>query len=68
MSINGKRDDFTRADLLTVARQFGIKDGNDILEQVAAAVVAWPRYAKEAGVGDDQQKAIAQTHRLALRA
>ena len=68
MSINGKRDDFTRADLLTVARQFGIKDGDDILEQVVAAVVAWPRYAKEAGVGDGQQKAIAQTHRLPLRA
>jgi hypothetical protein len=51
-----------------VARQFGIKDGDDILEQVVAAVVAWPRYAKEAGVGDDQQKAIAQTHRLPLRA
>jgi len=68
MSINGKRDDFTRADLLAVARQFGIKDGNDLVEQVTASVAGWPRYAKEAGVGNDQQKAIAQTHRLALRA
>jgi len=66
MSINGKRDDFTRADLLTVARQFGLKDGADMMEQVATAVSGWPRFAREAGVRNDQQKAIARTHRLKL--
>ena len=66
MSVNGKRDDFTRADLTAVARQFGIKDERELLEQVAAAVAAWPRFAKAAGVSGDQQKTIARTHRLAL--
>lgn len=66
MSVNGKRDDFTRADLSTVARQFGIKDENGLLEPIAAAVSNWSRFAKEADVGIDQQKAIARTHRLAL--
>ena len=66
MSVNGKRDDFTRDDLATVARQFGIKDDRDLIEQVGTAVSAWPRFAKEAGVRDEQQKTIARTHRLEL--
>ena len=66
MSINGKRDDFTRADLLTVARQFGIKDGKGLIEQVTTAVSAWTHFAKKAGVTSDQQKAIGHTHRLRL--
>jgi serine/threonine-protein kinase HipA len=66
MSVNGKRDDFTRDDLAAVARQFGIKDDRDLIEQVATAVSAWPRFAKKAGVRDGQQKTIARTHRLEL--
>ena len=66
MSINGKRDDFTRPDLSAIARQFGIKDEKGLMEQIAAAVSDWPRFAREAGVRIDQQKAIAQTHRLSL--
>jgi serine/threonine-protein kinase HipA len=64
MSINGKRDSFTRADLLAVAENFGIKDGPGLIEQVTMAVADWPRFAKEAGVPDRQQKVIQQTHRL----
>ncbi|HUI06636.1 MAG TPA: type II toxin-antitoxin system HipA family toxin [Verrucomicrobiae bacterium] len=66
MSINGKRDGFTRADLLTVAENFGIKDGADLIEQVTTAVADWPRFAKQAGVNSDQQRTISKTHRLAL--
>jgi serine/threonine-protein kinase HipA len=66
MSINGKRDDFTRADLLAIAQPYHLKDADDLIEQVAAAVAGWPRFAKEAGVRNDQQRTIAKTHRLAL--
>jgi serine/threonine-protein kinase HipA len=66
MSINGKRDEFTRADLLAVAENFGIKDGADLIEQVTTAVSVWPRFAKEAGVPNDQRKVIARTHRSQL--
>jgi len=66
MSINGKRNDFTRADLLTIAREHGLKDADDIINQVTAAVTDWPRFAQEAGVKTDQQQTISQTHRLAL--
>ena len=63
MSVNGKRDEFTRTDLLTVAETFGIKDGTGLIEQVTTAVADWPRFAKEAGVPSDQQKVVGQTHR-----
>lgn len=66
MSINGKRDGFTRADLLTVAETFGIKDGAGLIEQVTTAVAEWPRFAKEAGVPKEQQKVVGETHRLSL--
>jgi len=66
MSINGKRDDFARADLLTIAQQHGLKDAADLIEQVSAAVADWPRFAKEVGVKNGQQRTISRTHRLAL--
>jgi serine/threonine-protein kinase HipA len=66
MSINGKRDDFTRADLLAVAQQHGLRDAADLIEQVTAAVADWPRFAKETGVKSGQQRTISRTHRLAL--
>ncbi|MGO9244422.1 MAG: type II toxin-antitoxin system HipA family toxin, partial [Verrucomicrobiia bacterium] len=66
MTINGKREEFTRADLLTIPEQHGIKDAVALLEQVADAVAGWSRFAEEAGVENDQQRAISKTHRLAL--
>jgi len=66
MSVNGKRDGFTRADLLTVAENFGIKDGAGLIEQVTTAVAEWQRFAKEDGVPSDQLKTVGQTHRLQL--
>lgn len=44
-SLNGKFDDFTKEDLLTFARKFGIKKANVILEEVVAAVNLWPGIA-----------------------
>jgi serine/threonine-protein kinase HipA len=66
MSINGKRDDFTQADLTSAAKQFGIKDGGSIVEQIVAAVSNWTKFAKEAGVALEQSRGIAKTHRLTL--
>ena len=66
MSINGKRDDFTNTGLLTIADQFGIKDGKSLVKQIVEAVSNWTRFAKEADVAVEQQKAIAKTHRLDL--
>jgi serine/threonine-protein kinase HipA len=66
MSINGKRDDLTRNDLLTVAGQFSIKGAQEIIEQVGDVVSRWPQFAAEADVPSDFRESIRKTHRLHL--
>lgn len=66
MSLNGKRDDFTPADLFAVADQAGIRGVSELLDRVAEAVSRWPRYAEETGVDPVLKRTIGKTHRLAL--
>jgi serine/threonine-protein kinase HipA len=68
MSINGKRDGFTRADLREVARVAGIKQGRTevILEQVSNAVAGWRAIAATVGVEEQMAEQIARSHRLQL--
>ena len=66
MSINGKRDDFTKADLAQIAKTFGIKNAKEELEQVGEAVALWPDLSREAGVPQPLSSQIESTHRLAL--
>jgi serine/threonine-protein kinase HipA len=66
MSINGKRDHFTRQDLIDVAQNSDLKNPNNVIEEVTAAVKHWPTYANEADVGSQKIEAIAKDHRLAL--
>ncbi|MDX1507203.1 MAG: type II toxin-antitoxin system HipA family toxin [Woeseiaceae bacterium] len=63
MSINGKRDDFRRSDLLGVADKFGIEDAGAVIATVTAAVESWPEFAATAGVPQRVIDAIAVTHR-----
>ena len=63
MSINGKRDDFTRGDLQNVADQFGIRNAHLILEQVADAVSEWPRLAARAEVPDELRSTVLASFR-----
>ncbi len=68
MSLNGKRDDFARADLRACAKTALMKRGraDTILDEVTAAVANWPRFAQTAGVAAAQAHAIARTQRLDL--
>ena len=68
MSVAGKRDHFTLADLRACADTVAMKRGTEqrILSEVTAAVSDWPRFAAEAGVAPEQASAIASTHRLRL--
>lgn len=65
MSLNGKRDDFTRKDLLAPAEKFK-KEANQIIDEVVEIVSQWPKYAKEAEVFPDFAKRIQSTHELGL--
>ena len=52
MSLNGKQDEFTRQDLLTVGENMGIRRCNEIIEEVVEAVSCWNTIAKECGIRD----------------
>jgi serine/threonine-protein kinase HipA len=68
MSVNGKRDNITMADLEAVARVVSMRRGRaaEIHEEVRSAVAAWPEVAAEAGVPEAMSERIAETHRLTL--
>jgi serine/threonine-protein kinase HipA len=63
MSINGKRDHFTKPDMLAVAKQYGIKGAAEILTRVIDTVARWQEFADEARVPGKLRRQIAQTHR-----
>lgn len=66
LSVNGKRADINRQDLLTVAHNMNIKKPADIIDEVVGAVAAWPEFAKEAIVSRNRIAAIAKTHLLGM--
>ncbi|MCJ7523693.1 MAG: type II toxin-antitoxin system HipA family toxin [Candidatus Aminicenantes bacterium] len=64
MSVNGKRDGFSKKDLLAVAGQFGIRNATAIMEQAAEAVAAWPRLASAEEVPPELSEAVRKSLRL----
>jgi serine/threonine-protein kinase HipA len=66
MSINGKRDDFTRQDFRTIGRRASIQRNrvDEMVDQVIDAVSQWPAEAKAAGIESDRVARIAAYHRL----
>jgi serine/threonine-protein kinase HipA len=67
MTINGKRDGFTRADLLAPAKQFGVKNANTIIEEVVESVSKWSKVAGSVGVTASMIERIGETHRLEIK-
>lgn len=66
MSINGKRDNFLRDDLIMVGSEMNIKSGKKIIDGIIEVVSNWLDFAKDAGVEVGQSKSIGKTHRLFL--
>ena len=64
MSVNGRFRDISREDLLLVADRFGVGTAGRVLEQVSAAVAAWPDFAREAGVSSQECGRIRAHHRV----
>jgi len=68
MTMNGKRDGFTRADFRACAKSALMKRGRAeaMVEEVRAAVSKWPDYAEQAQVLPPWRKQIQQSLRLEL--
>jgi serine/threonine-protein kinase HipA len=69
MSINGKRDGFSFADLEACAKTVSINRGHvsRIFDEAREAVARWPSFADEVGVAEAWRDQIGGTLRLDLR-
>jgi serine/threonine-protein kinase HipA len=64
MTLGGKADAFTRADLLAFGAQLGLKqDGATVVEQVEDAVRSWAKFARKAKVPAPEVRRIGTAHR-----
>ena len=66
MTINGKRDQFTKKDLLKVATSNDLKGAEKVIQEVLDAVKRWPDFAKNAGLDSSRVKHIAKQHRVSF--
>jgi len=64
MTINGKYDQITRSDLISVAKKMNINRSDAIIDEIIDVVADWLSYAREAGVSENRAKAIRKTHVL----
>jgi serine/threonine-protein kinase HipA len=70
MSLNEKRDDFSKSDFEDCGKNISLKRGRalEILQQVHSTVSNWQIYANKAGVSEIQTAQIQKAHRLNLLA
>lgn len=66
MSVNGKFDGISRADLLSFASANGVKDGAEVIDQVCDAATHWPEMAGDCGVPEEMIKGIVGNMQLSL--
>lgn len=62
LSINGKRKDITKEDLLIVAKSMNIKKANHIIQQINDVVGKWATFAEEAKVNNNFMEQISKSH------
>jgi serine/threonine-protein kinase HipA len=62
LSINGKRKDITKDDLLGLAKSMNIKKANTIIKEISAVVTNWSAYAEKAKVEEKYIEKIGDFH------
>lgn len=66
MSVNNKRDHFTKEDLLTVGRNIGIRNYLYIVDEIIDVVSKWSSYAKENEVNPQYIEHISKVLRITI--
>ena len=61
LSINGKRNNITRDDLIVIGQSIRNKKAKEIIDEISEKVHNWNRYAEEANVDKAKQEAINKT-------
>ncbi|MHA7830158.1 MAG: type II toxin-antitoxin system HipA family toxin [Flagellimonas sp.] len=64
MTISGKRDNFTRKDLLTIAVQINHRSGNEDIETILRTLNQWEHYCDRAGIPKVQSQNLKKSFRL----
>ncbi|AEA43357.1 type II toxin-antitoxin system HipA family toxin [Fluviicola taffensis] len=62
LSINGKRKNITRQDLLAVSKSMNIKNAEEIIDKVSNVVSNWKDYADDVKVDTELRDSIGITH------
>lgn len=62
LSINGKRKNIERKDLLTVAKRMNIKKAEKIINKISSVISDWNNYAKAVNIDVDLMNSIGRTH------
>jgi serine/threonine-protein kinase HipA len=66
MTVNGKFEEITSADLLSVAQGMNVRKAREILQEVRDGVAQWPRHAREAGINQARIDEVRKRHLLRL--
>lgn len=66
MSVNGKRENIDKKDLLKIAQDIDIKKPNEIIDQVKEAVSQWAVYAKDFDLEKERIEKTGQNLKLDL--
>jgi serine/threonine-protein kinase HipA len=61
LSINGKRKDIMKEDLLIIGKSIACKKANEIIEEVNSVVKKWKNFANQVAVFQKQKEEIAKT-------
>jgi len=66
MSLNGKRDNFSKDDLITLGESISLPRVDEVINDVISAVDKWPEHAKDAGVKKEVVLEITRHQRTRL--
>ena len=66
MSVNGKRDHFTKEELINAGELISLSRPEKIINDVITAVDKWQEYAKDAGLKKETIREISKHHRTNL--
>lgn len=66
LSVNGKRTDISRLDLLKVGKDAGVRNPEAVVDEVVGQVAKWPEFAQAQRVDEEKVGGILGTLRLDL--
>ena len=61
LSINGKRENITREDLMIIGESIRNKKSKEMIDEINDKIQSWKHYAIEAGVDKEKRETIGKT-------